>query len=288
MKFTNKYNLPEPVVNALKYSSYYNPGHISATQLIKPPRIVQLEKRYAELLEEDVSDGIWRLLGSAAHYALEHAEAKNALQEERLCIDVFGWRMCGQGDLWHEPGILSDYKVTSVWAIILGDKPDWERQLNIYAHLFSAHGFPVKKLNIYAIIRDWRKGESLRGGDYPPCGFVTVDVPLWSGHKQIEYIEDRVILHQSAESTPDDGLPYCTPKERWERPTTYAVVKKGNKRATRVLNTEVAAIKVLESETDRTGKPHAIVVRKGQSIRCDSYCLVRDYCNQYRDMVKED
>ena len=30
-----------------------------------------------------------------------------------------------------------DYKVTSVWSLLLGEKPEWEKQLNTYAWLIE-------------------------------------------------------------------------------------------------------------------------------------------------------
>lgn len=69
VKFTNKLNLPEPLVNALQYDSHRMMGHISVTQLIEPPRIRVLKKFIEK--EEDVTDRMWMLWGSAIHNILE-------------------------------------------------------------------------------------------------------------------------------------------------------------------------------------------------------------------------
>ena len=54
MKLTNKYNLPEDVVKALSHSTYKaGDGSYSATTLLKPPRIVHLERRHYEEIEQD-------------------------------------------------------------------------------------------------------------------------------------------------------------------------------------------------------------------------------------------
>ena len=103
-------------------------------------------------------------------------------------------------------------------------------------------------------------------------------VRLWDWHDAIGYMEDRVREHQAAESLSDDALPVCSPEERWEKPTTYAVMKKGRKSAVRVLDNEVDA----EQMAADKGAGHYVEVRHGESARCVDYCPVNTYCNQYQ------
>jgi hypothetical protein len=35
------------------------------------------------------------------------------------------------------------------------------------------------------------------------------------------------------------------------------------------------------------GKGYEVEIRKGERIRCESYCLVRNWCNQYQTYLKE-
>ena len=279
-QLTNKHRLPAPLVSALTADWYHQPGHISVTGLIKPPRIRQLELRYTDQIVEDVSDKIWMLLGSAVHGVLERAETVSCLQEERLAVDVAGWTITGQADLWEEPGILSDYKITSVWAGINGPKTEWESQLNIYAHLYRVAWFPVEGLQVVAIYRDWQKNRAKQGNGYPQCAAGVLPVMVWPEVEVQEYIKERVTTHQAAESLPDIGLPYCTPEERWERPTTYAVMKKGRKSAVRVLGSRLEADEMAEEK----GAGHYVEVRPGESVRCEGYCQVAPFCSQYQKM----
>jgi len=47
MKLTNKFNLPQTFVNVIDRPTYSKgKAHISATEIINSPRIVQLKKKY--------------------------------------------------------------------------------------------------------------------------------------------------------------------------------------------------------------------------------------------------
>ena len=282
MRHSNIYGLPEPLVSALSNDLYVKAGHISVTGLIQPPRIRQLTHRYHEHLEEDVSDKIWMLLGSAVHDLLERADTQHSLQEERLSITCNGWTITGKADLYEEPGILSDFKITSVWSGINGVKPDWELQINLYAHLYRHAGFSVNKGQVVCIYRDWQKNRAKQGGNYPLCAAGVLPVNLWPQAQAQDYLEYRVKLHQLSEEMTDSALPECTAEERWERPTTYAVMKQGRKSAIRVLDTAEDAYSYLADNTPNN-KNHYIEIRPGQSIRCEDYCPVNQFCSQYQE-----
>ena len=102
MPWTNRFKLPETICNAVMYESKYEDGKYSVTNLIKPPQIYQLEKRYQAQIEWDVSDGLWMLLGSSIHYILEKAKPENALKEERLEVEIGGIKIVGKPDLLSE------------------------------------------------------------------------------------------------------------------------------------------------------------------------------------------
>lgn len=275
-ELTNQYNLPESLVSALAADWYVKQGDISVTGLIQPPRLRQLMIRYEDQVVEDASDKIWLLLGSAVHNVLERADTTRSLQEERLQTKVNGWTVTGAADLWEEPGIVSDYKVTSVWATMNGAKPEWIAQLNTYGYLYRQAGFPVNKLRIVAIYRDWSKGRAKAGNGYPKCAAGVVNVPVWSDVQVEAWLVERVKIHQAAARLPDKDLPMCTAEERWERPTTYAVMKQGRKSALRVFEDHETA----QAMADDKGKGHWVEVRPGESIRCEQYCPVAHICKE--------
>lgn len=237
MEYTNKYDLPKSIVDAITTNTYdlsqSDQSVISVTTLLNQPRIRQLNIRHWKELEEDASDNIWRLLGSAVHVVLSRIKDTNRLIEERMFVDMTTGEVitlpngkylkpkkghiyiAGKPDVYeHEDELVEDYKITSVWAVKY-EKIEWEQQLNCYAWFFRKLGFPVKKACISAILRDWRRRES-KYKDYPPIPYKKIPIKLWSFKKQEEYIRDRIEVHRKCVDLPDDKLPLCPTKERWK------------------------------------------------------------------------
>ena len=295
MKYTNKHNVPQEIINAVHNDSYSRgKATISATGLLQPPRIRLLAQEHYEELTIDISDEIWKLLGQSVHTILERANEENedTITEQRMYAIVKDWTISGQTDsIDIKNNILKDYKITSAWSIVsaLQDgKKDWEQQLNIYAYLYRQNtGKTIDQLNIIAIARDWNRNQYLRsGGDYPPSPITVLNIDLWSDEEQQAFIEERVSIHQEAEVQYliNDELPLCTDEERWRRKDTYRVEKKGRKTAVRVLDTREEADEYIGGHKD--SKLLKVVEAKGECVRCANYCDVAEFCNQHNEESK--
>lgn len=289
MKLTNKYNLPQTIINVLHRPQYSKGGaHISVTELISSPRIVQLRRRHWDDIEEDASEMVWSLFGSALHNVLQHGKDDHHIVEQRLFKEVDGWTLSGAIDLQEltdDGVIISDYKCTSVWSV-MNDKMDWQRQLNIYAWLVeSAKHLPVKAIQIVAILRDWSAREAEQRDDYPKSPLVVLPIPLWPMHIREEFIRKRIHFHSEAlfQAETEGDFAHCSPEDCWEKPTTYAVKKKGNKRATLVLKTEQEAT----SQVHQLGDAYEIEVRPGERTRCERFCSVSKWCSQFKAYQQE-
>lgn len=68
---TNVHNLPEQLVKAVQYDTHKMVGTISVTQLIDAPQVRLLKRQHT--YEEDVSEALNSLLGTATHHILERA-----------------------------------------------------------------------------------------------------------------------------------------------------------------------------------------------------------------------
>ena len=101
MKYTNKNNLPEEIVRAVQQDTYSKgEASISVTGLLSAPRPNILAREHHNELVVDVSDEIWKILGTASHYIMEQANIghEGTITEERLYWNVRGWTISGQFD----------------------------------------------------------------------------------------------------------------------------------------------------------------------------------------------
>jgi len=289
MKITNKFNLPETFVNVLKRDPYTKgKAHLSVTQLINSPKVVAMTKKYDSLLEQDVSEMIWPLFGKAMHSILEDGKAENHIIEQRIHSEIEGWNISGAIDLQivSNRGIsIRDYKTTGVWSV-MNEKAEWEYQLNCYAWLVEkVKKIPVVDLGITAILRDWKAREAEQKAGYPEAPVKDIPVVLWSMEEREEFIRARIGLHSACDFAmeTETELPECTPEEMWEKSAVWAVTKIGGKRAHSLYETAEQAI----AACTELGDKYEIVERKGERTRCESYCAVNQWCNQYQSYKEQ-
>lgn len=284
MKITNKMNLPQPFVEMAQRDYTYEPNEYRVTSLLKGIRETILERRHKDEIEQDVSDMIWLLFGTAVHGVLEKYEADNQLKEERLKTKVGEYILSGQFDLYNpDTKKITDYKTASVWKIIYGNFDDWRRQLLIYAYLMRSIGFEVERAEIVAILKDHSKRDAKFKEGYPKLPVQTVkfkftekdfeEIENWLGIKFIEIDEVSLL--------PDDQLPLCTPDERFNSGDKFAVMKKGRKTAMRVLDSREEAEKWM---ADNGGD--SIEVRPGEDKKCADYCSVNRFCSYWNSQAK--
>ena len=284
MKLTNKHGLPETFINVIQRPTYSRGNsEISVTEILSPPQLVLLRRSHADNIEVDAADQVWSLFGSAVHNILQHGKDEHHVVEERLFTTFEGWSISGAIDLqtFQPDGsvIISDYKVTSAWAV-QQQKTEWIDQLNLYAWLIErTKALPVTGLQIIGIVRDWSRREAAIKDTYPQAPIVTIDIPLWDAETREQFVKDRLTLHNEANFSAVSGeMPQCTPEEMWEKPTTYAVMKEGGKRAKRVFESldQAEAFRA-----EQTGAHH-IETREGGRTRCESFCQVAPFCQQYK------
>ena len=310
MRLLNAHNIPEAMIKAM--SNFQEPKEdvLRVSELIGAPKQKKLRIKYWAFIEEDASERLWALLGQAVHYILEKGAPDNSFKEERLQYMIDGVLISGQSDIWCD-GEIGDYKVTSVYSFLLGMKPEWVAQLNVYRWLWEKNGFKTNSLKIHAILRDWIKSKAMLDPKYPQINQITVDIPLWTMKETEAYIKRRIALHKLPKA------PDCTDEEKWTRPTTYAVMEKDGKRARRVCSTigeanlwvknnskwyivtdekkkspsflvmkhglvkHRGAFKTLEEAESyvKINETLRVEIRKGKNVKCEGYCNVAKWCN---------
>lgn len=286
MIITNKLNLPESFVNMAKQDYIFADNEYRVTSLLKGIRETILERRHFNEIEQDVSDMIWLLFGTAVHGILEHqAEGDNELKEERIKVTIGDYLLSGQFDLYNdETKTITDYKTCSVWKVIFGDYSDWRKQTLIYAYMIRRFGFWADNAEIIAIMKDHSKRDAKIKPDYPqfPVKKISFKFTEQDFTEIEEWLKSRFAEIAEAEKLPDDELPLCTPEERFNSGDKFAVMKNGRKTAMRVLDSmEEAELWMADNGGD------SIEIRKGEDKKCKEYCSACEFCNYYREQVKE-
>lgn len=282
MKITNNTNLPGILYRAIcgREEKYSNPGILSPSSATDPVRAIILKKRHYDEIEKDASTMLWSLFGSSLHSVVEGYANDQDVVEHRMEmeIDVDGTleRFVGTLDLYETEGaILDDYKVTSAWTLVFGDRlEDWEIQENCYRHLLDCEGVPVKKMRVWALLRDWSRSKASKDPDYPQEDIAEVSIKKVD---VMDYLVGKLREIRAAEKLGDNDLPLCTAKERWAQPDKWALMKTGRKSAVKLYESEEEASQELSR-----GKGTSIEYRPGKSNRCEKYCDAFPFCNQAR------
>lgn len=276
MNITNKHGLPEAIVRAVQNDSYSKgDADFSATELLQPPRVRALKKRHEHEIEEDASDRIWALLGQAVHVICERGNTTD-VAEKRFFAKFDGYTVSAQIDsLGLKSGLLTDYKVSTVYKFKPDAEPDpdFVAQLNIQLEILRKNGLDATGLQIVGILRDWSKNKARTERNYPERNVVTQEIPIWSREKTQSFIRMRIALHKAAEIE----LPECSTDERWAKPDIYAVMK-GKRAISGGLQFSQEAAEKLCQENPGT----RVELRRGESTRCAFYCAVSEFCLQYR------
>jgi len=309
VKITNNKNLPITIVRAMENDYSHTKDKYSITTLEKGVREILLARRHEDELEMDASEGIWALLGQLMHKLLEEVkEGDDQFKEEYITMEFpfyknkgfLGYKevpektdivekllfISGKFDLYdYVNKEVMDYKLTSTWSYVFGAKEEWEKQLAGYGIILKHHGFPVDKAQNIILYRDWSKGKSFRGGNYPKESFQLIRYNLTeeSFASAYNFIVEKLSELVKHENTPDDELPFCNERQRWAKATKYAVMKKNRVSAVRLLNSRQEAEDYMIQKSG-----DFIVERLGESTKCLHYCSVCKFCNFWKDNVKEE
>lgn len=311
-KFTNKLNLPQPYVDAVVNDDYdAGDADYTPSSLNKPAYMAALLRDFDDKIEVDVADRFFSLMGKMAHSVLEVTEkGKNAIAELRVYTQVGKWNIGMQFDRLHlDKGTFSlqDWKMTSVFKFkkdYNGNYPtveEWEAQLNIGAFILRQGGYfydavgekrlfkPVKidKLEIIGLLRDFRKTDAKRDKLYPQHPVIPRQIKMWSDDDVVKYIHERATAHDNAKTTNINMIPTCSMDEMWAKPTTFAVMKIGGKRAKKAgFETEESATQHIEKTSTMSFDDHMVEKRPGVRNRCEGYCDVAPFCPSYKKWLE--
>jgi len=282
-RLTNAKGWPKAYAAAVEFDDHVSKGSDwSVTTLIRPPQMVALERLHADVLVEDVDDRTWLLFGTAVHVVLERAglglDDPSIKIEQRYETLIAGKRIAAKPDVFNDkPYVIDDYKLTSTYSIKNGEpKDEWVEQINLTAAVLRREGETVKGGRIFAILRDFSPARAKHNEDLPQQDKVLVDVPMWKHQFADDYLHHRVYLHEQAKV---GIVEPCSDEERWAKPATWAVKKPGQRKAVKLCKTLDEAKDLLKE-----GRGKTIEERKATYPRCEKYCRVAQFCDQWREV----
>lgn len=286
MILTNKLDLPQPFVDAATNDHEYMPKRYSVTAVLKGTREAILQRRHDGEIEQDVSDMVWAIFGSAVHGILEKSqETESQLKENWLSVDMDdGYELSGIFDLYDDStGTVTDYKTAAAWKVVFGEFDDWKKQTMCYVWMLRQIGFEnARRGEIVAMLKDHSKTKAKADHTYPQhpvfrIGWDFTDEELEECGKALK---EKFAEIARCEQLPDDELPMCTEEERWHKADKWAVMKKGRKTAVRVYESEKdARVRAMEENKKADSNDlYYVEYREGEDTKCDSYCPVSDFC----------
>lgn len=287
MRITNRLGLPQPIVDAATRDHEYTPRRYSVTQLLKGPREAILARRHSDEIESDVADMAWTIFGSSMHLLLEQSqESATQLKENYITAEMpNGYVLSGIFDLYDDAtGTVTDYKSATVWKVIFGDWDDYREQLLSYVWMLRQIGFEARRGEIVAILKDHSKAKAKYESNYPEHPFYVIGWDF-SDEELAEFGERAAAKFREierCEALPDDELPLCSPKERWAKPDTWAVMKQGNKKSSKNFGNEPDAVRYAARLQEDTGRKCSVEHRPGRDQKCLEYCDCRPFCNYGR------
>ena len=286
----NPNRAPKALIN-LASSRTYDAGDsdYTATSLIEEPRIRILNRRHGSTVEKDPYANPWAYISLSLHKMHEVAATEDQIAEQRIFTTFEGKKISGAMDVqtistdddFGKEVVIGDYKLTTVYAI--KDVKKWEQQLNIYAWLVERNdpSIRVKRLEIYAFLRDWKISQSESYKNYPSQPGITIDIPLWCFTKREEFVRERIAIQEAAEA---GELPECSHESRWPIGENFKVVKTGTTRAIaghskfKSMEDAQSAMWALNNPED-----HEVVHVFSGYRRCQSYCDISNHCDQWKE-----
>jgi hypothetical protein len=304
-------SLPLAVWLAADEYDYYTGTErsISATSLIKPTRQIILRERLDEENQEtpDVSDRIASRLGNAIHDSIERAwKTKAALSLQALgypehvlkriavnpeavtpgMIPIYmeqresrifrGYRISGKFDFVLD-GELQDFKSTSVYSFILGDKDEIYRlQGSIYRWL-NPTKITHDYMNIQFIFTDWSRAMAARNSEYPQQRVHTHRVTLMSIAETEDWLNAKIDALESVAHLPEDQLPFCTDADLWRSAPKwkyYSDPAKTSGKSTKNFDSAAEA----DAHLKAAGK--GIVIEIPGQVKACGYCPAFNICTQ--------
>lgn len=280
MKYTNKLNLPQSIVDSFKESDEPIKNRYSVTELLKSNKEILMTRKYWNQIEVDVSECINMLFGTAVHKVLEDNTTDQDIETEiKMEIPISNSILVGKFDRRNlKEQLIEDYKTCTATKISKQNFEEDRIQGLAYAYMtYIKTGILIKKLKFYNLIKDWSKLKCSIGSNYPSNPIYVWEYDIQDS--DYDFIKDYIT--KKIKSLESDSYDDCSDDDRWYTGTKYAIYKKaGDKRAAYVSDSEEDAHNYITNQCNGAGE---IQIRKGEYIKCKYYCNLSKFCNQCKE-----
>lgn len=235
--FTNSHQI-HPLLTGLldaANSVYTGPAYtelnkISVTTLLKPLKVILLNRKFPDTGISDYSGYFSAGVGTSVHKLLQESLQNNPvwLSEVRSEIEIDGFILSGSADAINTSDhSIHDLKTSSVYTyqklkedlLKLSNGHDISLLPTLFDYSFQLSAY--KLLNptliksdigfIHFIFTDWQRNKAKFDTKYPPIMAATVEIPLFD---PLPYIKDKLFAIRMVES----GrwlFPSCTATDTW-------------------------------------------------------------------------
>jgi hypothetical protein len=261
-------SFPSPFMRAMQNNAYTKGNsQFSVTQLIGPPQRTWLGIDHQKV--ETPYSSFAAFLGTAMHAVLEANvdPSQGEVAEERMHALLCDAKISGQFDHL-EKRCLYDYKTTRGSQDVM--KPDHRTQVHANAYLAILNGYEVEHVAVAYIQMDWSYMQSTLNPNYPQSPFK-IFVEDYDAKLAEDFFNRAIPEHLAALA----GQPReCTRDEKWQKSDSFALMKPGAKRASKVCATRAEAEELL--------KPGQFIQeRPGERTFCQMFCGMKDHCPQF-------
>jgi len=252
LHYTNKKMIPLHVVRGIKHSWEYSKGEadFSVTELLQPPKVRALKIQHKDELSEDYSDTIASFIGTSVHKMLEQANegVEGMHTEMRINTDVE----------------VDNKKYTVSGCVDLINEKENKiidfKTTSAYAVVNDKEEWD-QQLNIYA----WLYALAFEK-DTMPSAEVNAILKDWSKSRA-----------KNSNTYPQTAV-FTKPIMVWSMEEVENFIKERIKLHINALeNTQ----KVLCSDKD------VWMTAKGKANRCEDWCNVNKFCNQYKSYMED-
>jgi len=308
MNYTNRHELSDFACAILKEDDYDHPDGFTMSQLNNPIRINLLTKRHNELIETDVINNSYSVRGQALHAlaALAGKKFKAAIIEERFMVKVGPYKVFFKPDALI-PSSSNTYRLWDIKDCKVGTarrehlKPEWIAQVNCYKWAAEQyHQIKINQQTVMMWLKDWSYTDCHERNlpNYPPIDIIEEDVPIWTDAECKAYIIHEIEDLLSEDDTKDNDLPRCSSAERWATKDGFAVVFDDGKTKgqqvpkgggyTTYIEAKTFAEEKKKKMTKSTKRELKVIFKPSVSIRCERFCLVNKFCNQYHESKQQE